>query len=638
MKSKARRAIDGTVQFSKFYGNKHKPRKPLTEIPLVCGLDIEGDSHSGDPYLMCAVWVDDKGETYKDHTTAFNHEEILTWLTRDKLLDSVNGFWNISYDGDGILKHFPKQWLFLLSMNSRLFITQDFKLTTEHAGNCYFKILYIKGKTLIITKGKKVYKFFDFQLLYNKQSLQTTAQSLLKESKQDFDRTQSSKHQFLNDNVYRQLAIAYCYQDARLTAKLGRIGLVNINKFVPTRNLLSTANIAAQYMKHVGFYTPRRFRTIHQDFLKCFRGGRFEAPKKGYCQDFYNYDIKSAYVDGLTTLKCLTDDFHHQHTRDEYSKNALYGAYQIDLDIPKDDYLGIIGLLNKHDVMHYPVGDLKKIHVDKVILDYLNKEGYDYRVLWGREIFDSNAKCLLKDPGEFLYKVKENKKDYDYGYRQAAKIIVLSMYGKTMELVDDTVGEILSIDEITDPTTILRATEEGVLTTKHTGIFKAGMFYMPAYGSYITSRTQIQLFEAAKRTGDENLIALHTDGVMTFSPNLPTGTWLGDWARKGPYNLKLGKCGYYEITDNDGNLIERKARSYGNIPAINLEQIPVTRRFSLKQVVRNDQFEQINIISEKLIKSDINSDEKRIWPTKLKYTDLQAGGRLIDSTPHLVTG
>jgi hypothetical protein len=642
VQSKARRANTGMVEFPRFYGKARAPLKPLTEPPVIGGFDIEADAATADPYLICASLSD--GKTFKK--TLRNCQDVLNFLTQPSFQHSINGFWNIAYDSEGMLRFFPDFVKYLLSKNPEVYLTEDLRPATKEAW--YYHIRVIPKKALFIrTVISPVNRFFDFAQFYDKERLSTVAKRILNDDKESFDASKSDIKQYFTNPEYYEKVRSYCLHDADLTQRLGAYLVKAVHTFLQTKNFTSRASLAGQYFLRNGYTVPQKMRFFFKWFLRTYWGGRFEMTKRGYIRDVFTSDLKSAYPKWLSELWMLTDDVELIQTKtDEVNFKCRYGAYKVSLQVPEDNYLGPIPVESPRSAgpIIYPVGSLEPQWLDKITLEYLSRKGYDFQIHEGVELYDASAKQLLKQPVERLFSIKENKKN-DEGIRTTAKIMMNGAYGKSIELIDDIIGEIRDLDEaLAEQLEIHKILQEGAFTTRHTGKFQAGAMFCPPYASDITAHTRIDVMEMAEYVGFENTVAIQTDSLSCINKPPKVQKGLGGWDPKPTADLTIGKPGFYQFQEagNPGmadewrifnKILETKARGFGRINDITLSEYTVRRRISMKECASKLDFTNQNLIIEKQIGSNLNTDQKRTWDADLTDDDCRPWGRTIDSKP-----
>lgn len=635
------------MKISKSWGTELKGRRLSKKGYSFYGLDIEADATDATPFLICAKDSTGKKEVTRDLNSLRDVIEFLT-LKRFRNL-AINGFWNLGYDVEGMLKFFSYEIRRELSLNSKCYIKiferksggWDAKL--GHRKSYTYKIKYINGKSLTITDTKNHnYKYYDFAQFFGYTSLNNAAGQVIKDHKDiGIDASKSSRPRYLIDHQYKLDMIKYCLQDCYLTAQLAEYIHTHVNQFVKTKNYQSCASIAQQFIMERGYTLPENIKDELTPWLRTYYGGRFELFKRGYFKNVNFYDLKSAYPAHMTTLKILTEKAQFI-TGDEYDPKAIYGAYCIDLEVPDDDYMPPVPTLNHNGILTFKTGLHQDYWTDKPTLDYLIKYGYEFTVKICVQVYDEDAQPILKKHIEKLYSVKEDKK-LSEGYRMAAKVIMNSIYGKMIQLGDDVVAYNATLDELDEMEKqgvdydVIHTGKDGIYITKHNQVFKAGKMYCPIYASYLTSHTRVQLMEAARKVGLENLVGFHTDSIITLEKlTVKEKVELGDWDIEQE-NIELGitKVGVYEKWSKDGDLIKRKARGMGRVDSILDEVVTVKRRESMKQATRKGDYTKQNIISTRTQDNTLNSDVKRDWDEPLTQQHFK-DKKWIDSKPKTI--
>lgn len=606
MLSKSKLAINGTIQYPMGYGKAHKP-KEFERLP-VAGFDIEADYRTGEPCFL-SFSHPKKVYTLED----FDAQAILDFFLSNFARYSICGAWNLSYDAEGLLTHaFPPAVTAPLIFNTEVNLDNDLCLCDPE--DTVYKIRYIEGKRLSFSKNKVTTTLHDFAQYYGFRSLQQAAEEILGKSKDDFKADLTDGKKFREDDEYRNSLINYCIQDAKLCRELGDTFLTSLQKIFIPRRITTNAGIAEQYFRSKGYTIPNRFRGINHHYLPSYYGGRFEMLKRGYFENVKGYDIKSAYPYAMSKLKVVTDNFIQLGVRGYYNDTALYGAYTIIVDVDDRWNMGPVPVLLNSGTLIYPKGKIKTV-VDKLTLEFLERHGFDFEIIKGYEIHDDNATQPLRKPIQDLFNGKSNKSLY-VGIREAYKLIMNGGYGKTIELIDDVSSDVLPFSEdLIDnlpPGDILGISEYGVHVVGKGTAFKAGGMFCPAYASFITSHARLQLLEAAIKN-PERVIAMHTDSIFGEELDITTSNELGGWELEKEGELEIIKCGFYRFTTNEGKSLI-KARGAGKNADILSSIIPVKRRLSMRQAARRFDNTGANVISDKEMVNNLDTDSKRIWP------------------------
>jgi hypothetical protein len=611
------------LNYSKKYGCLYSKQNKKEKL-LINALDTETDK--GKPFLLGYYTYDGK----KDYVIIKSLSDVLDILTSKRFRGCINLFYNLTYDVEGILKYFPKGEIVKIYFKHNVEIVKknneyEFIDLAEYEGkmgdfennpNCY-RITYIPNKFLRIKHGHKTFNFYDL-LQYYSMSLEKASTKYLKRHKLDVNRELISKERFFKDAKYRLEMVNYCMMDAELTQQLGELLFQNIYEVYNSKNFISSASISEDYITHhVDFHLPKLSNEINIAFLSSFGGGRFEILKRGKIKNVKEYDLSSAYAFIMSEMPLLSKNCQIVKVFDA-NFNSLYGTYSIDIKIPNNLYISPIRYYDKKaNVVKYPTGEFKDYWIDRVELEYLKQKGFKYKLNYGFEIYDSDARLGLKKIMNDAYTKKEYyKKLGDDIKANTYKTICNSLYGKFIATIKER-----TFEEINDMNLInsLAKNEVFFINDKiYMGIggdsYRAGNLFASYYGSYITAKIRIRLLNSLKGLNDKSVVAFHTDSILT-TDTLKTSSGLGGWELKKTGDLEIFKCGYYKLGD------KTRCRGYTNY---NPEKSIQKRRVGLGYAVRNGVIDDLNVIGDKEIGFNL-SDRKRVWRKTSK--DLE------DSTP-----
>ncbi len=688
--SKIDRAIKGALLLPKGFGSALTLKELRKDERQVSGFDIEADAITAEPFLLGYSTDGHEGHIVFDSTDAkTNALKVIDIHTRFSFRQSINFYYNLQYDFEGMLKMFPKEVAILLYGQTSAFIDEDVNALTiekskEDKLTYTYKLSYIPKKAFHIKiRGDKKYSYFDL-LQYYQMGLAKASAKYLKDDKKDFKAGYTSKalfecrstiefeilrfgrhirnnelltakekekklkemeeffRSFSSPQEYRQQVIEYCIHDASLCRQLGHIIVDGINTFVNTKNFNSSATISEYYFRSHGLLLPKLAPHILQDAMRNYYGGRFENMKKGYIRNVSIYDIKSAYPFAMSTMPILSAN---PIVKNVYSlhEEALFGTYNINVEIPKDTYISPLSV--REQLLYFPNGKYTNYHVDKITLKTLLDNGYDVKLNEALEIYDDNAEPLLYDLILKLFAIKEDKSNPEV-IRLAAKIILNSLYGKFIQLVDDTGIEIINdleeLDKVS-PAELFNICNR-YYKRIHTNNFKTGKLFGPYYASHTTAHTRNYIWNTAKNIGQQNTIAFHTDSLMCIgNDRIKTGHKLGDWELESlkakdksvpvsDSELWLLKSGFYQVKKD--NILKLRARGVGNTTNLLQDKFTVKRRIGMKQSIKKN-FERMNIIEEQSIDNNIDSDSKRVWDSSITLEDIEEGA-MIDSMPRVI--
>ena len=665
----------GKLNLPKGFGETLEPRilndpNDNGNLRSVCGCDIEADSITAEP-----IGIGYATDSSSGFIPLENNHTVIDFHTTHKFRDSINFFYNLQYDFEGMLKLFNKELSIMLYGSTGSYLNEHCEVVVNNEfrdsdrikkidSRWTYRVSYIPKKAFHIKiQGQNKFSYYDL-LQYYQMGLDKAAKKYLgdNEGKDDFKAAFTSKplfdgkstveeeilrfmdyikhnplipesdkdikikemitffNRFESAEEYRALLIKYCIKDADICRKLGHIIVDGINDFVNTRNFNSSATISEYYFRSNGIGVPRLSESEFKRFMKTYYGGRFENMKKGYLTNVSIYDIKSAYPYAMSLMPILSKSPILKNVY-SYNEEALYGAYCISTEIPEDYYISPLPV--REQLLYFPNGKFDHYWVDKLTLENLLRMNLDIELHEAQEIYDDKHDFRLTELINKLFAIKEDKKNQPEVVRLAAKIILNSLYGKFIQLVDDTNLELIKTLEELDTVSPADLFQIGKMFYKrtHTELFNTGKLFAPQYASYITSHTRNYLYRTAESVGFRKMIGFHTDSIMLIDGEIPTGHKLGDWeleslkGKEGEVPVKnaelnLLKSGFYQV--HKDNLTKLRSRGIGPTKNLLQEEFIVKRRLGLKQAIKKE-FNEMNIISEKRIENNVNNDAKRVW-------------------------
>ena len=437
-------------------------------------------------------------------------EEFVEKFMVRKNLKTIYFCWNLRFDSQAILKLLPYEKLIELWKSKENLI--------EYEG---FRITYIPKKLLRIAEIKNkrgAIHLYDGSQYYENKSLDSQAKLYLNEGKLGTISAEEigKSYQYYRDN-YKEI-VKYCKRDAELTLKLALLAMDNVKElgFNPS-NPISPATISRKYQKNVKGWGNRldkmelKERQANNIAMYAYKGGIFSTLKKGYFKDkLYDYDVNSCYpaiMIGLPDWRNGEFEFIEETGKPE---NYEYGWIAVELDseyVPyrckenyevKEIYEGI-GEWNMKYTAHkvvFPVG---------IRIEIITTEEYRWllkhkeNVKWPKEGIGW-VKKTDKYPNPFgwmkeMFKKRAAlKKKGDKALAQTLKLLMNSLYGST----------------------VMRKNGIGDLTNF-------------CYGSYITARARLQMFDVVKENYDK-IVNVATDGILaTERLSVRVSSELGDW-------------------------------------------------------------------------------------------------------------
>jgi hypothetical protein len=563
----------------------------LSEFNIKDNTGLDTETYKGYVRLI----ADDKGN-YKEIESI---TEILQFMTSSRYRTSFNWFYNIRYDFESIVKYLDKDLL--------LELYNEGTVKYEH-----YKLTFFAGKLFSINHDKHSYVFYD---LFNflETSLDRASKTYLgleKLKEVDANKLNTDLDYWLEhkDNI-----IKYCKYDAYLTKLLADYFWQTIYKtinFYPKRPI-SKGKLSEEYFLNTCYIPIIKdipFGVLEMAY-KNYVGGRFELLKKGYFPMVYVYDIKSAYPYQMTKLIDYSNGIWKKVK--QFNDDADYGFYHCSVSSLEPFFSPFC--VKKNGLNIYPVGKFFQfLNSDEIRFIKKYYKHTKITVLSGYEFTMHLETFPFKEEIEKLYAWKEREKDEAIKY--CVKIILNSLYGKTIQTVGD----------------------------------RTGKLFNPIYATKITSNTRLALQELALQS-PENIIQFSTDSVSSKVPlKVP------DKPKLGEFSFEFSGHGIYAISDIyslwnlNNNKVKDKFRGFNKVKdtvfnifeSLNLDtpnktliDILKTMKFNTKYEYSKErpyhmgecllhtdtrEKEDINIFHTEKKIIDINSDAKRYWLREFK--------------------
>jgi hypothetical protein len=521
-------------------------------------------------------------------------EDCLNFLSHVYFRNKFNWFFNLQYDWESILKYLPKEILLEI-------------YTTHKLEYNNFKIYYIPKKFISISKYHDHYYFYDINN-FLETSLQIASKNYLKKEKLDIinpKRLNVSEKYWLK---HEKDIIKYCIQDSVLTKEIADYFwniMYNTIKFYPKRPF-SKGRLAEEYFLHKCFIPTINELSpavIHLAW-NGYNGGRFELLKRGYFEDVYIYDIKSAYPSIIAQL----NDYNlgKWEKTEKYDKNADLSFHQCEVSCYTttfSPFMEKIGMLNI-----YPNGNFYQI-LNNYEIDFITKNFPEcsIKILEGVKFYITNEQFPYKEEIEFLYNWKEKEKDDDIRY--SIKILMNSYYGKKVQCVNGITGKLFN----------------------------------PIEGNLITSRTRLKLLEKGLEKPDK-IISFSTDSVSsTEKLSYPKHSKLGDFSFEFYGKGSIIMSDIYSLQSKKDKKRKDKFRGFTIIDEEKQEtQLEYTIEYILQEMknqgltkftyekerpfhlgeclvhTKKRKLTDINIFKKHTKTINLNGDKKRIWERDFK--------------------
>lgn len=539
----------------------HPPRSRFARTPEQSvdpiGIDTEADV-DGKMFMTCL----------SDGTVLTRDEWPAKLFTR-KYRDKTYVAYNLKYDAGALLQHLSAEELNILRADGRVTV-----------GEYVYRV--IANKLLSIRKKSHYVTIFDIMQFYGG-SLDRNAERYLGENKLDIE-TKRFTEDYINEH-WDEIA-EYCVRDADLTRRLAKRFIDQLNEWdMHVTKLYSTAWISYQWFaSRAGHPSVKQFwlydREVLDYAMRAYNGGKFEMTTKG-AGYLYEYDIVSAYP---TTISQLYDLYHcGVKWSKTYVSDAPYAFIKCHLNIPLS--LPSPVAVKRGTLNTYPAGEFTKT---------ITKQEYDYLTAHGADITIVDACWIVPDRPEKLYErevnhivgIKQQHKHGDPLAYHTAKIILNSLYGKFVQLIEQTNGQ-----------------------------WRASSSWNPIYGSVITAETRVRISDLQRR--HPSVWAVHTDSIISSEP-LPYGEskQLGDLSYELEGEGAIVGCGVYEIGDRTAIRGVPAINSLRSLFNIDSKYADVSRNqpLSWRQTMhRNLSVDEINRWREQAKRLRVDMDTKRIW-------------------------
>lgn len=485
-----------TLKFKKRQGYK----KRIINKTLHRGFDTE-TNHKGDIVLLS----DDKGDNcwYPDLT------EILAFLTQAKYRESINWFFNITFDVESILKMLPEAELEEMLEDNE----------TEYKG---FKLAYLPHKYFkISTKGKHVVDYWDIAQFYL-MSLENASLEYLKDSKGVADIKGLMEYVYY-DKV-KKVVSDYCIHDCDLTRRLGERmheGVKSCNMpFSKPYSVASLSETAFLQQCDIPEYLDAPLG-VNKYFYWAYYGGWFELFKRGYQSEaIYEYDINSAYPFAMLDLPD-TRDLRWERVK-RPSKDTVIGVYLIAFSPKRQSNISPVQIRTEALSVHPQASGVRYVTDDEL---EIYQDVYKVKVISGFEAFGDHIRYPFREFVQKLYSDKSKYKNKDAAMYMTVKKCLNGFYGKNIQRTGG----------------------------------KIGNCFNPVYAAKITASCRKQIWNAVKDHQDK-VIGIQTDScMMTEEIDIDEGTGLGQWEGKEFTEGIFLLSGVYEML---GDVKKTKIRGY----------------------------------------------------------------------------
>lgn len=476
-------------------------------------------------------------------------------------------FYNLKFDAQAILKTLDEKDIISLLENDKLTIfIEVFDKEME------LEISYLEGKHLQF-KPKDFYingyklspvECWDISQFYNKMRLQKAGEVYLGKGKQEicFDGTKldvsrleelirvedmktGEMKELPYHEYYRKDIESYAILDAQLCGELTRLKKKQFTDAgVRFMQPYSLANVAQKHLlenyeiPHLNDYVYANgdYNSVANWLLKfaysAYTGGWFEVCGQGYSKGVSAYDLASAYPYAMYHLDDISKGRWLIHNCPDLLRKKLsevkpmqLGFVEAIFRFPKGQRWNPLTRKSKLKTLVSPT----KIHgifsLDEIKEALLWNPEFVSFGEWAIFYPETDNKPFRKFIDKFYeIKMTADKKSADYA---VSKIMLNSIYGKTIQAIND----------------------------------KAGKMFNPIYASVITAYTRVRLAEFM-RVNNQDVLSLATDGIVLskkdaiIPPNhAPACFNLGNWENEVPEGTELDlvciQSGVYSLIDSN---------------------------------------------------------------------------------------
>lgn len=548
-----------TLKFKKRQGYKKK----LLNKTLHRGFDTE-TNYKGDIVLIS----DDEGRSKWNPSL----EEILEYLTYINYRDSINWYYNITFDVESILKKLPEAGLEE--------ILEDNK--TEYQG---FKISYLPHKAFgIVTKGKHKVDFWDIAQFYG-MSLDNASKEYLGDNKSVANVKGLMEYSYYNK--VQKVIYEYCKHDCELTKRLAeRMHKGVLDCDIPFSKPYSRASLSETAFLSkcdIPEYLDAPLG-VNKYFYWAYYGGWFELFKRGYHNNYIaEYDINSAYPYAMLSLPDIRD-LTWERVRKRDSKSVM-GVYLIAISPKKSTYISPLQIRTESLSVHPHASAIRYVTDDEY---EILKGLYKIRVLSGFEAHGDNIRYPFREYVQKLYGDKSRYKNKDAMMYECVKRVLNGFYGKTIQR---TAGKI-------------------------------GNCFNPIYAAKITASCRRQVWEAVK-DHQKDVIGIQTDSaIMKCDIDVDEGDKLGQWGKTEYSEGIFLLSGVYEMA---GEKKKTKIRGYDTkmelkellmkYPDRQIVEVIKEKPLHLKQAIGYKKWDvsQTNQFITDIKTISCKYDDKRVW-------------------------
>jgi hypothetical protein len=561
-----------------------------SKLRTVYGFDTE--TSQGNIFLI----ADSEGN-FLDEITP---ESVLEFLFSKSYQKSWNFLYNLGYDAEVILKLLGKELNRYKRTRHLVFEFTKFKLT------------YIPGKCLRITKGHHSVSFFDIAQFYDRKPLDVAYQENITTLDKDYLGLKKKRKEFSIRfyNRNKKLIRNYCIQDCKLTKELAEnwVKLFHDAFEFYSVKWFSSGYLAEKVLINNGIAFPK-FNSIPfevQDLAyRSYFGGRFEMTKRGFIGKAFLYDINSAYPYAITQIPDLSHG--KWIRRKSIHPKAKLGFFEILADIPDDTYIPPFPFRVNSEII-FPTGRFVTYCTLAELQACRNPNWYKILNSW--QFVPSSDVYPYREFIQEMYQKRLKLKQNGDAMQLPLKIILNSIYGKTGQKVNRIIGNLFN----------------------------------PVIFSFITGFARAQLYHfVVDNNLERDVVAFATDSVCVKKDLGIDSNRLGEFhLDKSANNVYYLQNGLYRFNG------KWKQRGLGNLGSKEIEEIAtiekrgklyarfkVLRNTRLRSAILEDRLDEIGQIKEITREVNLNADRKRLWLGQLKSIDDQFNDSVPISLSHI---
>ena len=344
--------------------------------------------------------------------------DCINFLTMLRFRNKYNWFFNIQYDFESIIKYLDYDELITLYKDKEL------------QYNEHFKIKYIPKKYFVIqTKNNTNYYFYDMNNFLegslNKCGLEMLGEGKLK-LRPCAKRIGFDKDYWIQE---RKRIIEYCIKDAEITKRLADYfwNIVYSKLSFYPKTPMSKGKLSEEYFLHTCNIPNinRLPQKVLQYAYNSYYGGHFEILKRGYMEQVYNYDIKSAYPSEIVNL--IDMGMGKWEKTDRINPDCHSGFYLCSVQSLERNFSPFMQKVGGSLGLNvYPNGRFKQYLTKEEILFFESRfENNEIKIENGYEFTPKNELKPFKYEIERLYQWKETEQNPDV--KKCVKIILNSL-------------------------------------------------------------------------------------------------------------------------------------------------------------------------------------------------------------------